>query len=357
MVPGQLFLEPEDIAVHSALSRGAALLGACSDLPHAPQAAPVALYLAALSGEALVLGRHQLSSQVLAGRSGVPVCRRATGGTAVRAGSGVLYAALALADRSSLMSCPPGRLLNRNVRGMLTGLRLAGAKANYFGRDFLSFGAQPAVYAGWDALEHPSAGTGTVLLEFFFSHTRSCFVSDAELSYPARQEPALRGQAPMTLQEAGVDMPLPQLFEQLAQGHAKSYGVDWQTGNAASITPHPNEPPSADDVADARRLSWSTPREEAIGFVSAGLALDGAGKVAAIRVAGDFFAHRGCMATLERVLLGVSPTTEHVGHAVDAAFAHAGYDSEGIRSLRTFQDAIIDAAAAAASVLSDPTER
>jgi hypothetical protein len=63
------------------------------------------------------------------------------------------------------------------------------------------------------------------------------------------------------------------------------------------------------------------------------------------------------MATLERVLLGVSPTADHVGRAVDAAFAHAGYDVEGIRSLRTFQDAIIDAAAAAASVLSDPAER
>jgi hypothetical protein len=258
------------------------------------------------------------------------------------------------------MACPPGRLLNRNVRGMLTGLRLAGAKANYFGRDFLSFGAEPAVAACWDALDHPkhpTAGNGTVLIEFFLSEATSCFVSEAELIYPARQEPALRGQTPTTLQEADVDLTLPQLFEQLALGHAKSYGMSWQTGNAASIVPHPDEPPSADDMADSRRLVWSSPREEAIGFVSAGLALDGAGKVAAVRVAGDFFAHRGCMVILERVLLGVSPTAEMVGRAVDAAFTHAGYDVEGIRSLRTFQDAIIDAAATAASVLSDPTER
>lgn len=350
MVQGQLFLEPEDVGVQSALSRGAALLDACS------ASAPVALYMTGLSGDALVLGRHQLASQALA-RAGVSALRRATGGTAVRAGAGVLYVALALADRSSLMSCPPGRLLNRNVRGMLAGLRLTGAKANYFGRDFLSFGAPPAVYAGWDALEHPHAGSGTVLLEFFLSHTRSCFVSESELTYPARQEPALRGQTPTTLQEAGVSMSLPELFEQLAQGHARTYEMSWQTGNAASITPHPDEPPPAADSADARMLVWSSPREEAIGFVSAGLSLDGAGKVAAIRVAGDFFAHRGCMATLERVLLGVSPTADHVGRAVDAAFSHAGYDVEGIRSLRTFQDAIIDAAAAAASVLSDPAER
>lgn len=345
MVEGQLFLEPEDTQVHSALCRGAALLGACS------ATAPVALYMAALTGDALVLGRHQLAGQAVseARRRPRPIQRRATGGNAVYAGSGVLYAALALADRSSMMSCPSGRILNRNVRGMLAGLRLAGAKANYFGRDFLSFGAQPAAYAGWDALER-----GTVLLEFFLSHTHTCFVSADELTYPARHEPALRDQTPTTLQEAGVDLSASRVFEHLAQGHSKTYGVHWQIGNAASITPHPDEPPGADDVADTRRLVWSSPREEAIGFVSAGIALDGAGKVAAIRLAGDFFAHRGCMATLERVLLGVSPTAEMVGRAVDAAFAHAGYDVEGIRSLRTFQDAIFDAAAAAANVVAEP---
>jgi len=343
MVEGQVFREREETAVHAALRTGAALLDACSP------SLPVALYLAPLAGDALVLGRHQLAQQTLA--HGASALRRATGGNIVRAGSGILYAALALADRSSLMACPPGRLLNRNVRGMLAGLRLAGAKTNYFGRDFLSIGAQPAAYVGWDA-----AVSGGVLFEFFVSVTRSCFVPEAELGYPPRVEPALRGQTPTTLQDAGVAPSAEPIFEHIAAGHAKTFSVTWRAADAASITPHPGEPPSSEDTAEVRELVWSSPREEAIGFVSAGLRLDSAGKVAAVRVAGDFFAHRGCMSTLERVLLGVSPTPELVGRAVDAAFSHASYDVEGIRSLRTFQDAIIDAAAAAASVLDDPPQ-
>lgn len=345
MVEGQLLLETQDVEVQRALERGAALVDACR------AGWSATLYLAPLAGEALVLGRYQLAHQVIRG----PALRRASGGNAVRAGSGILYAALALADRSRLMACPPGRLLNRNVRGMLTGLRLAGAKANYFGRDFISFGAQPAVYVGWDALPGEQGADGPVLLEFFVSRSRACFVPDAELSYPARREPGLRGQLPTTLQEASITASVAELLSAIAEGHAKTFGVDWRPGDAASLTPHPNEPPPTDDP-HARSLAWSTPREEAIGFVSAGLALDGAGKVAAVRIAGDFFAHRSCMAVLERVLLGVSPTPELVGHAVDAAFAHAGYDVEGIRSLRTFQDAIIDAAAVAASVHDGPTQ-
>jgi hypothetical protein len=75
--------------------------------------------------------------------------------------------------------------------------------------------------------------------------------------------------------------------------------------------------------------------------------LDGAGKFSAVQLAGDFFAHRACAGVLERMLVGVTPGPEPVGRAVDAAYAHAAHDVEGIRSLRTLQDAILDAAAAA----------
>ncbi|MET0384356.1 MAG: hypothetical protein ABW321_00280 [Polyangiales bacterium] len=339
MTLGQLILE-QDRTVSHALVRGAALPRLLS------VDRPVALYGAVLRDDALVLGRYQLPSHAL----GTPharevVLRRATGGATVRAGSGIFYLALALRDRSSLMKCPPGRLLNRNVRGVLQGLRLAGVRANYFGRDFLSFGAQPAVYVGWDAQPE-----GQVLCEFFVAQTRTCFVPESELAYPQRREPTLRGQAPITL--AGVDnveraTQLGALFDRIAEGHAKTFGVRWEGMPADALTPHQQALGSGTDTPEQRALSWSTPREEAIGFVSAGVRLDGAGKFAAVQVAGDFFAHRACAATLERVLIGVSPTPDLVARAVDAAFAHAGYDVEGIRSLRTFQDAIIDAADAA----------
>ena len=347
MPAGRLLIE-HALSPERALARGAAL----AQLVSAEQ--PVALYGAALEGNALVLGRYQLESQVFAReksdsvRPALQLLRRTSGGATVRAGAGVVYAALALHDRSSLMACPPGRLLNRNVRGALQGLRGAGVQANYFGRDFVSFAARPAVYVSWDATED-----GRVLLEFFVSQRSSCFVPDAALSYPPRSEPSLRGQEPTSLSESDVTLDAEALLEKLAEGHTKSFSVVWERANVEALDTLESLPLSAADTPLDRSMTWSMPREEAIGFVSAGVGLDHAGKFASVRVAGDFFAHRACGATLERVLLGVTPAPDLVARAVDAAFAHAGHDVEGIRKLRTFQDAIIDAATSAVSDLSE----
>lgn len=332
MTAGQLLIEHES-AAERALERGAALLSLVSE------AQPLALYGTALTGEdTLVLGRYQLASQALPAHGLQPRLRRSSGGSTVRVGAGISYVALALHERSSLMTCPPGRLLNRNVRGVLQGLRALGAQANYFGRDFLSFGAPPAVFVAWDF-----DSKQRVLLEFFISQTRACFVPESELAYPARREPALRGQTPVTLADAGVSAHPGAVFEAIAQAHAKHFGVTFQAADTAVLSPTVDLGSSSDTPED-RILHWSLPREEAIGFVSAGVSLDGAGKFAAVRVAGDFLAHRSCAVTLERVLRGVTPNPEMVARAVDAAFAQPGHDLEGIRSLRTFQDAIIDAA-------------
>jgi hypothetical protein len=355
MTLGQLLIDREP-TVRRALARGAVLPKLLSP------AQPVALYGAALAGDdALVLGRYQRENQALPARKPTApterALRRSSGGTTVHAGAGILYLALALHHRSSLMSCPNGRLLNRNVRGVLQGLRRIGAQTNYFGRDFLSFTAQPAVFVAWDAQQD-----GQVLLEFFISQTRSCFVTDSELAYPVRREPALRGQTPTTLHEIGVQASAAQLFDAVAKAHAEGFAVAWQSTDCAALAPHEHEVEleRSTDTAQEHGLHWSTPLEEAIGFVSAGVQLDGAGKFAAVRVAGDFLAHRACAATLERVLLGVTPAPEPVARAVDAAFAHAGHDVEGVRDLRSFQNAILDAAYSAETdhqVLNDRAER
>lgn len=145
MPAGQFTFQPA-VDVADALARGAAL-------PHrlSPDC-EVALYAASLQGESLCLGQYQHEEQAL-GTSSKAWLRRATGGVTLGLGRGILYVALALAERSTLMKCPPGRLLNRNVRGVLNGLRHSGLSLNYFGRDFLSLGAEPAIYVGWDIRE------------------------------------------------------------------------------------------------------------------------------------------------------------------------------------------------------------
>jgi hypothetical protein len=328
MLAGHFTFQPA-VPVAEALSRGAALPDRLS------AACPIALYGAALQGDSLCLGHYQHEDQAL-GASRRPWLRRATGGATIRAGEGISYVALALAARSSLMKCPAGRLLNRNVRGVLTGLRNNGVALNYFGRDFLSVGAEPAIYVAWD-IRH----SGQVLLEFFVAQASAWFVPASELAYPERQEPALRGRTPTTI----TQLTAAELVRAIADGHARSFAVTWvDDANTSMFDAAPEQLAALHDRAASPALAWSRPREEAIGFVSAGVRLDAHKNFAEVRLAGDFFAHRACPATLQTQLFGRVPKEHEVGEAVDAVFARSGYDVEGIRSLSVIRDAILEAA-------------
>jgi hypothetical protein len=332
-MPAGSFLFQSQVAVREALARGASLPDSLSP------AHELALYAATLTGDAYCIGHYQHEVQALGSAPGKSWLRRSTGGATVRAGEGVSYVALALRERSSLMKCPPGRLLNRNVRGVLTGLRQAGLQINYFGRDFLSHGAEPLIYVAWDLRED-----GRALLEFFVAHHAPWFVPASEQAYPIRSEPALRGRVPTMLAKIAPAVDAEQLAHAIADGHARGFGVSW---TQAAAQPTSAEAMNATrELFSAEELVWSSPREEAIGFVSAGVALDPAGNFQRVRVAGDFFAHRVCTATLETQLCGVRPSEHVVGEAVDAVFARSGYDVEGIRSLSVIRDAIMEAEAA-----------
>lgn len=359
MPDARLYIE-ENVEPAAAVERGEALYRSLD------AACPVAMYGATLRGDAWVLGAHQLASQVLpqpiaylateraspqfTSASTPLLVRRASGGVAVRAGEGIVYIALGLRDRSTLMPCPKARILNRNVRGALQGLRLSGIVAHYFGRDFLSVDARPAAYVGWAA-----RSDGRVLLEFFLCERGNCFIPSTELGYPSRSEDPFRGKQPWTLREAQVAAGARehksgrQLIEHIAEGYQKGFGAAFQT--TALPTEWQAQPPAAHGLGDAdgAALHWSHPIEEAIGFISAGVSLDAASKLARVRMCGDFFADDGCWVTLERMLIGVDPSPEHIGRAVDAAYGAAGPDVEGVRDLRSFQTAILDAAARARS--------
>jgi hypothetical protein len=321
-----------------ALARAQSLLSSLSE------AEPVLLYGAVLDGAAVVLGAYQHAPQALRAEAfdalALPVLRRRTGGAAVWASQGLLYFALGLADASTLMACPPGRILNRNVRGLLAGLRAVGVPANYFGRDFVAFGKDPGAYLGWD-----QTGDGRVLLEAFVAFD-TAFVPAAELSaYPERKEPALRGKPATTLRAAGVAQSAAECLRALAEGYVSAFRLD-------PSTRAPDEQElrcTAElrvalgvDLRDDLGLCWSAPLEEAIGFVSAGVSLDERGALSGVRMAGDFYQHRECPALLAARLLGREPSAEIVGAAVDAVYSQPGM-LEGVRSLDSLRAALLDA--------------
>lgn len=311
---------------------------------------PVLLYAAELEAAAVVLGAYQHAPAALRAEGlellALPVLRRPTGGAAVWAGQGLLYFALGLENASTLMACPPGRILNRNVRGMLAGARALAVPAHYFGRDVVSFNAEPGAYIGWD--EGPD---GRVLLEFFVALDTPFVLPDGLSGYPPPAAAPLRGKTPTTLRAAGARQSAREVLEALAGGYARSFKLELHS-----------EPPRPDELAreaalrealrvDARSsegLCWSQPHEEAIGFVTAGMRLDHAGAIAALRVGGDFYQPHDRPARLERELLGKPPHPELLGQALDAVYAAEPGKIEGVRSLNTLRNALLDAAEAAA---------
>ena len=76
--------------------------------------------------------------------------------------------------------------------------------------------------------------------------------------------------------------------------------------------------------------------------------LDSAGAIAAVRVGGDFYQRQSAGPELARRLVGERPTPESVGRALDAVYAAEPGMIEGVRSLNTLRNALLDAAERAA---------
>lgn len=330
------------------LDAASALGGAAALALELDAACPAALYAAPLEGEAIVLGAHQRAESALApgwlpSSAAARVLRRVSGGAAVLAGEGRLYVALVLREPSALTACPPGKVLNRYARGVLGGLRTLGVPANYFGRDFVSAGAEPVSYIGWSV--QPD---GQCWVESFIALNRP-FALPAELNgYPRRSEPAFRGRPLTTVRASTAHAPLDAaaVLEAVANGHLRAFGAE-----RVEQPPSTQERQSAERLAaatrvspDERPLSWSAPVEDAIGFVEAGVALDRDGRLAELSVCGDFFQHADCPVALRDELLGQPADSEIVGAALDRVYAAGPGLIEGLRSLRSLQAALLDAA-------------
>jgi hypothetical protein len=218
---------------------------------------------------------------------------------------------------------------------MLAGLRALSVPAHYFGRDFVSVAGDPCAYVGWD-----EDARGRVLLEFFIGIETAFALPPGLDGYGERKEPALRGKTPTTLRAAHAHYAsITDIVEHIARAYAAGPGLALERAVLdAEIAALPRV-----DVADDRGLCWSRPHEEAIGFVSAGVRLDEHGKLAALEVGGDFFQQRECPGQLAARLLGRTPDEVAIGGALDAVYAARPGLIEGVRSLTSLRDALLDA--------------
>lgn len=296
-------------------------------------ATPAIVYAASLRGDARVLGRYQREEDALAGevRARVPVHRRATGGPTGVAGEGTLYVALALSSASALMECPRERVLNRNVRPLLSALRQLGVVAHYFGREFVSVERRPAALVAWT--REPR---GAVLIEALLGVERAYAVPEDELGIrPA--SPRMLGKEPITLAEAGA-RPAPRaLAEALARACAAMSPLELEERAPAPPPPELEEP--------ARIERWSSAREAPIGLLRAGLTMDARGAIEDAALAGDFLQDADAPARLRAALVGGLATPERLRDALNATYGAHGAVIEGLRSLQPALEGFLELAA------------
>lgn len=155
-----------------------------------------ALVSAAVSGDALVLGRLQ-RERTLRERSPArfdsAIERRATTGTEAQISGAALYHALALPRVDALFPDASARtLLNRNLRALLRGYTAASVPLRYFGTEVLALLGHPVALVGYDRL-----ASGAVLIEVLLGLDAPCVVRSAlKREPPASLYSVLRSEPP-----------------------------------------------------------------------------------------------------------------------------------------------------------------
>ncbi len=131
---------------------------------------------------------------------------RGQGELALELPAGTLLVGLALAHDSVLLDTPADRVLNRNVRGLLRGLR-----AQYFGTEHLVVGGRPVAWVGFDR-----DATGRVLL-----------VAAIGVAHPISTTPptTLRGRPYASLRELGDAAAASELARRILAGY-EHYGLE-----------------------------------------------------------------------------------------------------------------------------------
>ncbi|MBL8678255.1 MAG: hypothetical protein JNK05_03775 [Myxococcales bacterium] len=233
---------------------------------------------AIVTGPAILLGSRQRASRVLAPdfADAVPVARRASSGTHVfiRERSTAALFVIALPTLTALVADTRGpTVLNRNVRGWLTGLVRHGAFAQYYGHEWISVQKQPF---GLLALTGDARGAIAIELWVGIEHPVEL---DASLASSTHRHGLRRhARAVACWNHFASDKPLDLARIDGIQSSALarydcavepvSAADSDQLFDEATLAPRPEEPP-----ADAR---WFSPSPSEIGWIDVARAPSGA---------------------------------------------------------------------------------
>jgi hypothetical protein len=212
-----------------------------------------------------------------------------------------VHVVVALRRLGEIVACEPRSILNRHVRPLLGAL--GGA---YFGRDFVSVGHRPVAYV---AFGH-HARTGRTVFEAFVA---------ARTRFDVGARASLMGKEPATLERDPGEV---------AAAIVASYAKAWKL--EAVEAPFDDEPPITSDAALRAEPAWLASVEEVRADRTA--------------VGGELMASSDAIELL-CARLREDPTTdpEETGALVEETLGAPGVALEGVRSLHSVRDAILQA--------------
>jgi len=298
----------------------------------AGRSAPVLLTYG-LAGKTVSLGRYHLYSGPDS-HQGINVYRRLTGGRITGAGDGWLGCVLILPSRDALApqkipGLKPEQVMNRYVRGVLTGLRNIGVDGFYPGRDAVTAGRRDLAICSFE-----TDSSGALLFETVIAVERGLetLAYDLDLldSNGILTSPMYSAETVTALaRELGHNLPA----EQLARTIEAGYETLMTQVTRRQLTAEERSQAKSRGNALAAR-GWLTDRRPdpsltlvgreriQLGFAEAHLAVDAAGIIERIKMAGDLIANSGGLAEFERELIGKRLDLVSVSAAVAKIYAN-----------------------------------
>ncbi len=281
------------------------------------------LLVAELTGDAILLGRHQRARSAV-DPLGRPLLRRLGGGRALAVGEGT--AGVLVVERPSF---PAEKTLNRLVRGLMAALRSLHLRPFYPGRDFVSVDQRQVASVSQDGTPG-----GAVAFEAYLALTRPLALPPGVNRYPAHRDPRAGGPPHSTVAEISS---APCTFGSVAGAIAAGYGA---LGDATALAEDDEPDPAV--LEEERGFAWSGVADVPIGFVEALVRKEG-DRLLEARLRGDFIAPAFILRTCERALAGCPIAPRELADCVNEGLGAPGAAVHGVKDSSIFVEALLAA--------------
>jgi lipoate-protein ligase A len=271
------------------------------------------LHVYAVPGCVVAMGRYHLAPQRWNTASGVALWRRGCGGRVLPFGKGFVGVALILPHRAALVAedpnaLQPAQVLNRCVRGLLRALRRVRVDAVYPGRDLITVERAALAAVSFESLQ-----TGATLVEMTVANSERFSVLPNLLTI-ADEESSLLARAwreeetTCVARRLGGELSFTDVVELLRLSYAEEFGIEVlqrELGQAecVAIQRHLSEDCSPAVWVSGRRRDLDLDRHGFVwgqlGAIEALFKVSDDGRIARLRLAGDFIANSSTIARLE----------------------------------------------------------